>query len=100
MHYISIKVMISAFEERGYNVCFSPYHRYFDYAMETANEICKQKVEYLETLDDPKNEAQGQEELKSEVEEEDKDTIFKNSILNAELTNVDLDKQELSHLNS
>ena len=90
---------ISAFEERGYNVCFSPYHRYFDYAMEAANEICNQKQEYLENLNDLKKEVQGQEELKSEVEE-DKDIISQNSILNTELTNVDLDKQELSNLNN
>ena len=43
--------LISAFEEQGYNVCFSPYHRHLDYVMETANEICEQKQEYLETLD-------------------------------------------------
>ena len=68
--------------------------------MEAANEICKQKQEYLETLNDLKKEAQGQEELKSEVEEENKDIISQNSILNTELTNVDLDKQELSNLNN
>ena len=56
--------------------------------------------EYLETLDYLKKEAQGHKELKSEVEEENKDIISQNSILNAELINVDLDKQELKNLNN
>ena len=68
--------------------------------MKAANEIYEEKQEYLETLDYLEKEAQGKEEIKSEVEEENKDIISQNSILNAKLTNVVFDNKELNNLNS
>ena len=78
---------------------FSPYHKYIEQAINAAQEILEIKDSYLEALEYCNIEDQLHKNLESE-EEEVKDVIAENSILNAELVNVQLDQQELDLLNN
>ena len=78
---------------------FSPYHENIKQAINAAQEILEIKESYLEALEYCKIEDQEHKNLESEGEEV-KDAIAENSILNAELSNVELDQHELYLLNN
>ena len=94
-----IWITVAAFEELGYNVSFSPYHKHTQLAIEYADDILNQKESYLEALIYCGVEDQKYEDFKS-MDEEKKDIIDENFILNSKLENVKFDQQELDHLNN
>ena len=77
---------------------FNPYLEHFEQVLIAAQEVLEIKDSYLEALEYCNIEDQKYKNLESEGEEV-KDVIAENSILNAELANVQLDQQELDLLN-